>query len=650
MTQMKKSLYILFIIFCFGTLTEAQNRKMDSIFNTLKTAKPDTDKILNLNKVINYYLSTSDLVKVDSMNEIINNLAGKLNHIRGKTFYFINKARVAETKGDYANALGLNLEALKLAEKAGEKDNMAIAHNHIGIIYFIQGDVNKALENYKRAVEEIKSRGDSKQLAAFLNNIGNIHYNKKEFDLALEYYSRSLKTRENLKDKDGIANSYNNIGSVYLEQNQLDRALDCFTKAEKLQSETGNKFELAYSYLNEGLSYEKKANEKLAETQFLKGHNIANEINSPELKRDASDALTKFYEKRNKHQLALKYYKILAAIKDSINNNEIEKQISEKELHFEYTKKELLLKTEQEKKEIQFRESESRQRIITISTIVGLIIVILFSISLYKRFKLTSRQNEIIEHKNKEIVDSINYAKRIQVAILTPVEIINKSFSGAFVLYKPKDIVSGDFYWFAETNLNKIIAVADCTGHGVPGGFMSMLGYEMLQDVVLKENISTTSEALKALDIRITETLNKSSKTFRDGMDMVLCAFGKNKNKLQYSGANRPLIHISNGKLNEYAPDKNTIGGDIDDVEKKYKHEEIDLQKGDMIYIFTDGYADQFGGPEGKKFKTKQFKQLLLEVYELSPEEQQRILTEKMNLWRGKLEQVDDVCVIGIRI
>ncbi len=192
--------------------------------------------------------------------------------------------------------------------------------------------------------------------------------------------------------------------------------------------------------------------------------------------------------------------------------------------------------------------------------------------------------------------------------------------------------------------------MADCTGHGVPGGFMSMLGYESLQNVALQKSITTTSEALKSLDRKITDALNKSDKSFRDGMDIALCAFNKTENKLQYSGANRPLMQISGGILIEHKPDKNTIGGDIDNTDKKYTTTNIEYKKGDLFYMFTDGFADQFGGPNGRKFMMKQLKELLISVSSLPMREQKEKLDTAITDWKGNLEQIDDVCVIGIMV
>jgi serine phosphatase RsbU (regulator of sigma subunit) len=281
----------------------------------------------------------------------------------------------------------------------------------------------------------------------------------------------------------------------------------------------------------------------------------------------------------------------------------------------------------------------------------------MFSVFIFRSLNITRKQkiiieekNKIVEEKNKDMLDSINYAQRIQEAILIPESEIQKHFADAFVLFKPKDIVSGDFYWFAESKYNKVLAAADCTGHGVPGGFMSMIGFAMLQETLLLEEMKTTSEAFTALDKKITESLNRNNRSYRDGMDMALCAFSKSSNTVQFSCANRPLILIRNGEAKDFSPDKYTIGGAIDNVSKNFRSQEIETEKGDMFYLFSDGYADQFGGPKEKKFMHKNFRETLLTISDKPLDEQKKILNETFENWKGNLEQVDDVLVIGIRI
>jgi serine phosphatase RsbU (regulator of sigma subunit) len=260
-------------------------------------------------------------------------------------------------------------------------------------------------------------------------------------------------------------------------------------------------------------------------------------------------------------------------------------------------------------------------------------------------------QKEIIEQKNKEITDSINYAKQIQRAILPFRNEMQRLLPQSFCLYMPKDVVSGDFYWAAEHDGKVLVAVADCTGHGVPGAFMSMLGSSKLDHAVLERGLTRPSDILQQLNKGVKSTLkqNEHGSLSRDGMDIALCTIDYAKRTLLFSGANRPLYHIRNGMLCEVTPTKSAIGG-LTPEGQEFNHDEIDLREGDNIYIFTDGYADQFGGKDGKKFMTKQFKDLLLDIYDKPMSEQERILEQTLEDWKAGREQVDDILVIGIRI
>jgi serine phosphatase RsbU (regulator of sigma subunit) len=260
------------------------------------------------------------------------------------------------------------------------------------------------------------------------------------------------------------------------------------------------------------------------------------------------------------------------------------------------------------------------------------------------------RAEEIIKEKNKDITDSINYARKIQQAILPPDEILKKAYPDSFVLYKPKDIISGDFYWYQDTGDYLLLACADCTGHGVPGALMSMIGSNFITHIVNEKEITSPDLALAELDKRVRIALRQDIETdSKDGMDIALCAFQKEKRILHYAGANRPIILVRNGKLTEYAPSKFPIGGQSG-IEKKFVDNKIQLEAGDRIYLSTDGYADQFGGPKGKKLMKKNFYELLVKIHTQPMQEQKNTLLETIEEWRGELEQVDDILVIGFYI
>lgn len=258
--------------------------------------------------------------------------------------------------------------------------------------------------------------------------------------------------------------------------------------------------------------------------------------------------------------------------------------------------------------------------------------------------------NEEMAHQHKEISDSIDYARKIQTAILPPVPLIKKLLPKSFILYLPKDVVSGDFYYVEDHEEHVVFAAVDCTGHGVPGALMSVVGFEYIHQAVKEKGMTKPSDILSYLDWGVNNKLRQTVEpgSIRDGMDVALCSIDYNRGKLQYAGAYNSMYLIRDGELEEVKPDKIPIGGD--GVVDEFTNHEFDVKEGDMIYLFSDGYADQFGGPRGKKFKYLQFKETLLSMQELTMPEQHDKLEEIFNSWMGSLEQIDDVCVVGVRV
>lgn len=267
-----------------------------------------------------------------------------------------------------------------------------------------------------------------------------------------------------------------------------------------------------------------------------------------------------------------------------------------------------------------------------------------------ERTKEVLLQKEVIEEKNNEITESLLYAKRIQSAILPDMKLIYKALEESFILYLPKDIVSGDFYGFAQKENRVIIAAADCTGHGVAGAFMSMIGTSLLNQIINEKGITNPSEILDRLNDGIIHALKQRESESNDGMDISLCAFDLEKKQLLFSGANRPLWLIRNNQLLVYKPNKFPIGGLQIYHTDKFTQHNIELRQGDAIYIFSDGFSDQFGGVNGKKMMTKRFKEELLSIQHLKMKEQENYLHQLFHKWKGTLEQVDDILIIGIKI
>ncbi len=302
------------------------------------------------------------------------------------------------------------------------------------------------------------------------------------------------------------------------------------------------------------------------------------------------------------------------------------------------------------------RKNTLKNLIISILIFLSTVIVILRYVRIIligeeKQKDIIEKSHHEIKQKNKDIVDSINYALKIQSAILPPFEEIKASFKEIFILFKPKDIVSGDFYFHTRAGNKVLIAAVDCTGHGVPGALMSMIGNDLLHNIVHERNITTPSEILDNLHEGVTKALKQDSAftESKDGMDLALMCFDFENSELQYAGAYRPLYLVRDGAITEYKADKFPIGN-VTQQRSNFTNHVISLQKNDCIYAFSDGYADQFGGPNGKKFMVKKFQNLLLEINHLSINEQYKHITKNIDDWRGIYEQVDDILVIGIRV
>ena len=328
------------------------------------------------------------------------------------------------------------------------------------------------------------------------------------------------------------------------------------------------------------------------------------------------------------------------------------------EAKYETAEKEKQLKIQQ--LEIDKNKTELQKRnAIEYGLATGILLLLALAGTIAVRFKektksnkLLTLQKEEIQRKNHEILDSMQYAKRLQTAILPPHSLLDNNLPNSFIFYLPKDIVSGDFYWLYPINDQKVMfAAVDCTGHGVPGAFMSIVGYNLLNRMVGEFGLLKSDEILTTLNKYVAESLHQEEyKDIKDGMDISFCVLDKENLELEYSGANNPLYIIRNNELIETKANKMAIGSYYFRDEKLFNNHKIKLRKGDVIYLFTDGYADQFGGPKGKKFMYGKFKKLLIEIHQKEVSEQKEILITEFNKWKGNLEQVDDICVIGVKI
>ena len=613
-----------------------------------------------------------------------------------------NVASIYKQQGESHVALSYYERCLKIDEETNNKKGTAVVLGNIANIYKEKGDLNKALELYNKELKIETAIKNKSGIAYALNFIANIYKTmseKPEYQFvkgsdtlitkAKEYYLKSLKIREEIKDKQGIIFSLSNLASIYLKLDSLQLALD---------------------YGNRGLV-------------------LAKQLGFPDPIRYSAIQLKKIYQELNKPTEALQMLEMAVLMKDSVSNEANKKSSLKKQFQYEYEKKEMLLNAEQEKKELihaiqkekdqlAFKQKEEQQKFISeqekkelgyienlklvklksyyntnkanehlaaekkemehkehskqlryiiISTVICLSIVVVFSIFLFRRFRVTNRQKVIIgmqkvevekqrelaHERNKEIIDSITYAEKILRAMLPSDNYIKNELNSigakSFILFKPKDIVSGDFYWFYKTEDALFYATADSTGHGVPGGFMSMLGINLLNEIVIERKITDPGQILNKLREEIVKSLKTDDGYTKDGMDVVLCKIQINTNEkiLEYASANNSFYIIRNNEVMIQKAQKMPVGYMDNMVD--FETRKISIEKNDMIYSFTDGYPDQFGGPKGKKFKYKPMEALMLSMVNEPMEIQIKKLNDEFENWRNDLEQVDDVTIIGIR-
>ncbi|MGE0560892.1 MAG: SpoIIE family protein phosphatase [Flavobacteriales bacterium] len=448
---------------------------------------------------------------------------------------------------------------------------------------------------------------------------------------------------------------YQNFGNYYSKTNKNINAIINYQKALKIaeaENMTDSRATIlmliaeAYINLKEYTSAERFLNQSI---ELSKTHHLIFELN------EAYDQLIIMYEQKGDYKNAFLTKKINDEIKSEIFNLEKINKINEYESQIQLTEKEkLIAEKDLSLKKEQLINVEAKSKITTLLfvIIICLLLVVFISIIFFRVKKLNSEinlQKIIVEEKNKEITSSITYAKRIQNAILPPETLFENCFPQSFIFYLPKDIVAGDFYWLEKTNSSNIlIAAADCTGHGVPGAMVSVVCNNALNRAVREFNLTKPSAILDKVSLLVEETFEKSVNEVRDGMDITLCNFNTETLQLEYAGANNSLYLIRNNELTEIKADRQPVGKYF--KKKPFTTHLLQLQKNDIIYLFTDGFADQFGGPKGKKFMYKPFKDLLLNSSKQPIEKQKSLIEKTFFDWKGELEQMDDICIIGIRV
>jgi len=575
-----------------------------------------------------------------------------------------NIGLIYKNQGDYASAIDFHTRSLTIREEIGDKKGIAASLNNIGNIYKQQGDYTKAIDNYTRSLALKEEIGDKKGIASSLGNIGLIYMEQRDYVSAMDYHTRSLTIDEEIGNKKGIATSLNNIGNIYQKQSDYASAIDYYSRGLTIYEEIGDKQGIAASLNNIGNIYQEQGDYASTIAYCTRALTTAQEIGAAIETIGAANALYIAYKATRRHKLALKMYELYMATRDSLNSEENQKEVIRQEYKYEYDKQHLSdsLSFEQQHELDKLvhqaeLDKEVNQRYALYGGLGFLLVLGSVAFRGYQRKKkdniLITEQKEEVEKKNREITDSITYAQRIQKAILPPDSVVREYLKESFILYKPKDIVAGDFYWIEHIKDHVLFAAADCTGHGVPAAMVSVVCHNALNNAVREHDLSDPREILEKVNELVTEQFATGENEIMDGMDIALCSLNRATKTLSYAGANNPLWVYRKGvanieELEETKPDRQPIGKYIEAT--TFTTHTIQLNKGDSFYIFTDGFPDQFGGPSGKKFKYKPFMQLLLDGLNIPMEEQRKTIDTSFEDWRGELEQVDDVCVIGVSV
>ncbi len=652
------ALLTFFLLACANTVS-AQGPKTDSILGILNRVKEDSNKVVMLNKLFGDFIYTRPEKSIGFARQALA-LSQKLNWEKGIANSYHCIGHFYLTQGDYPKCLEAWLTTLKIREKIHDKKGIALANGNIGIIYYNLQDFDKTLEYYFKALELDKELGNDEGVARHMGNIGNAYTAKSDYDHALNYLFQSLELQKKIGGNRNIASCLDNLGNTYQSKGDYANAMKYYLEALQINEKYDLKDNLAICLGNVGSLYFKQKKFKEAEMYFKKSLALSEELGDLEGVKDINNNLFQLYSElpsRNYEQI-FKHYKDFIEARDSISNEENIRKLTQTEMNYEFAKKEAVAKAEQERKDAVELARHQRANFILIIVSAILILLSVFAFFIFRSLKITKAQKLIIEgqkslveQKQKEILDSINYAERIQKSFLATKELLDENLKEYFVFFQPKDIVSGDFYWASKLNNGQFALVtADSTGHGVPGAIMSILNISSLERTV-ERGISAPAEILNHTRVNIIERLKHdgSEEGGKDGMDCSLISFDLKAMKFTYSAANNPVWIVRKNAIVELTPDKMPVGKhDKDNV--SFSQHEVALEKGDMVYAITDGLADQFGGHKGKKFMYKQLKQLLVTVAGMGMTEQKQELQAALDNWKGSLEQVDDICIIGVRV
>jgi serine phosphatase RsbU (regulator of sigma subunit) len=664
-------LSLIIFFFCFIVSLNSQDRKLDSL-TRLFPKSHDTLKVQILCSVSRIY-EANDPVKALKLADSALHIAQKAKYNLGIGGAYGNIGSCLCTAGKYDEAINALIKALKIFESEKSKRHITNTYNSLANAYLGLKNNDKAYEYFLKAYNLAKEEPKNTFMIAVAGvGVGNMLLEKNEFKKAIEYF----KTSEDFFRENNVPNyqamCITMIGESYIQDSNYVEAEKYFLKSLPIFKNSNDEYGYAINLGNLGGIEVHKKNYNEAARYFEEALKLNLKRNAFDNIQNTALGLSQVKELQNKPLEALAAYKIFMQYKDSVINVERNKSIADAESKYESEKKEQALKLKN--LELEKSQTKVRQRntliyfFIAAFALVGGLLLLVFiqyrqkkkaNSVLENQFREISEKNMQIEHqknvieeKNKDITDSINYSKHIQQAILPSENLIQRTLPNSYFIYKPKDIISGDFYFIENTYDYIYFAVVDCTGHGVPGALLSVFAQNTLKKIISTKKLlpnQVLSEICKEFKMNLGNQ-DVENMSINDGMDIALACIDKYKNKLYFSGAKNPLLLSRGEEMLELRADRWGISGRNENEMLNFTHHEVELQKGDKIYLFSDGIIDQFGGPKGKKFKYKQLQDLLRKASRLILEEQKSYIENQFESWKGSLEQLDDVTLMCVSL
>lgn len=634
-----------------GGTVRTQQSYLDSLLTELdRQSDKDTQKVITLYRITSELYNQVPDSAIHYGNRAVA-LADQLSYKRGAAKALNNLGLSYFFIGAYEEATQCFFRSMRIREDSLNGEGLSRVYNNLGLVYDVTGEYDKAEMYYRKGLDLAVIEHDTADIASGYLNLGVIATERSDYHKGLDYFRIALDVAIKSRDSINMGDAYVNIGIAYADMSKSDTTVNMddsaawyLRKSLEIRTKIGDYYALANTYNNMAKLSHKHGRYAEADSLFHKALAINLESGNTEGLNFVYEYMSKLYAETKQWDSAFKYQHLFMVTSDSLKKTSAAREIALQELRYE---------TDKEKREENIRrEAEARENFLfTLFLVVIILIVTGFTVFLFNRFRIIRQQKIEIEQKNREITDSITYARRLQEAILPPDKLIKEIFPSSFVYYKPRDIVAGDFYWIEQTDDKMIyFAVADCTGHGVPGAMVSVVCSNALNRALLEMKITVPGEILTTVRKLVLETFEKSESEVYDGMDIALCAIDRQDNKLHYAGAYNPLwiVRKEHDVVTEVKADKQPIGRF--DIMSPFNTHEIIFRPGDWIYMFTDGYADQFGGESGKKFKYSRLKSLIAEIASKPANEQRKTIEVTHLNWQGKYEQVDDICVAGIQL